>query len=159
VIAEDALHTLVHGYTREAGVRNLEREIASVLRKATRKIGEGARTPIVIEKSQLKDYLGPQRFFSEVAERLDRPGVATGLGWTPAGGDLLFVEATMMPGDSERLILTGMLGDVMSESAQAALSYLKTNADRFGIDPHVFEHRCTCTFPRARFPRTVRPPA
>src|SRR5262249_50219300 len=86
--------------------------------------------------------LGPQRFFSEIVERVDRPGVATGLAWTQAGGgDILFIEATMMPGDEERLILTGMLGDVMRESAPAALSYLRTNAGRFGVDPAIFERR------------------
>jgi ATP-dependent Lon protease len=84
------------------------------------------------------DYLGRPRFFDEVAERTDRPGVATGLAWTPVGGDVLFVEATKMPSDEERLILTGMLGDVMRESAQAALSYVRSNAEELGIDPNAF---------------------
>ena len=84
------------------------------------------------------DYLGRPRFFDEVAERTDRPGVATGLAWTPTGGDVLFVEATMMPSSEERLILTGMLGDVMRESAQAALSYVRSNAEALGIDPDAF---------------------
>jgi ATP-dependent Lon protease len=87
------------------------------------------------------EFLGRPRFFDEVAERTDRPGVATGLAWTPTGGDVLFVEATMMPSTEERLILTGMLGDVMRESAQAALSYVRSNAAELGIDPVVFERK------------------
>jgi ATP-dependent Lon protease len=87
------------------------------------------------------DYLGPQRFFDEAAERIDRPGVATGLAWTPAGGDLLFVEVSILPGDDDRLVLTGMLGDVMRESAHAAVSYLRANGARFGIDARALEHK------------------
>src|SRR5439155_17864951 len=132
--------TIVRDYTREAGVRSLEREISAVLRKSARRIGDGAAPPIEIGRDRVVEALGPQRFFAEMAERIDRPGVATGLAWTQAGaGDILFVEATMMPGRKERLVLTGMLGDVMRESAEAALSYLRTNAARFGIDPAVFE--------------------
>ena len=92
----------------------------------------------MITPENLVDYLGRPRFFDEVAERTDRPGVATGLAWTPTGGDVLFVEATMMPSSEERLILTGMLGDVMRESAQAALSYVRSNAEALGIDPKLF---------------------
>jgi ATP-dependent Lon protease len=91
--------------------------------------------------AQVRGLLGPQRYFDEVAERIDRPGVATGLAWTPTGGDVLFVEATMMPGDKERLVLTGMLGNVMRESAQAALSWLRSHAALLGLDHRDFERR------------------
>lgn len=142
VTMDDAvIQRILREYTREAGVRGLTRAIAAVLRKSARRLSEGATPPIVVRASELRDYLGPQRFFDEVAERIDRPGVATGLAWTQAGGDILFVEATMMPGAEERLVLTGMLGDVMRESAQAALSYLRSNAERFGIDGRAFLER------------------
>jgi ATP-dependent Lon protease len=139
VIDDEAIRRVIRDYTREAGVRSLERQIASIVRKAARRISEGSPTPIVVHAEQIPDYLGRPRFFDEVAERIDRPGIATGLAWTPVGGDVLFVEATMMPGREERLILTGMLGDVMRESAQAALSYLRSNLDRLGISPKGFE--------------------
>jgi ATP-dependent Lon protease len=138
-IDDEALRRIIRDYTRESGVRGLERTLAAVLRKAARRIGEGTKPPIEIKSDQLRDYLGPSRFFDELAERIDRPGVATGLAWTPTGGDILFIEATMMPSREERLILTGMLGDVMRESVQAALSYLRSNAGRLGIDPRAFE--------------------
>jgi ATP-dependent Lon protease len=142
LMIEDAVLTrIVREYTREAGVRNLERNIASIARKAARRIAEGAAPPVVARAQELKAYLGAPRFFNELAERIDRPGVATGLAWTPTGGQILFVEATMMPSQEERLILTGMLGDVMRESAQAALSYLRANAMRLLVDPTVFEGR------------------
>ena len=135
---DEAIRRIIREYTREAGVRSLEREIAAVIRKAARRISEGAATPIRVGAEQVPDYLRRPRFVNEVAERIDRPGVATGLAWTPAGGDVLFVEAAMMPAQEERLVLTGMLGDVMRESAQAALSYLRSNAEHLGVDPHVF---------------------
>jgi ATP-dependent Lon protease len=141
VLDDNALRRVVREYTREVGVRSLERELAAVLRKAVRRIGEGAAAPIAVAGPELPEYLGPQRFFDEVAERIDRPGVATGLAWTPNGGDILFVEAAMMPGREESLILTGMLGSVMRESAQAALSYLRSNAERLGIDPEGFRQK------------------
>ena len=125
-------------YTREAGVRNLERQIATIARKVARDVVEGKGGTGQVTAENVVDYLGRPRFFDEVAERTDRPGVATGLAWTPTGGDVLFVEATMMPSNEERLILTGMLGDVMRESAQAALSYVRSNAEALGIDPAVF---------------------
>src|SRR5205823_2636006 len=105
----DAIRAIIRGYTREAGVRNLEREIAAVARKVARRIAEGRREPVRVTASSVAEYLGRPRFFDEVAERTTRPGVATGLAWTPAGGDVLFVEATMMPSGEERLVLTGML--------------------------------------------------
>jgi ATP-dependent Lon protease len=141
VLDDGAIRKMIREYTREAGVRNLERSIAGVLRKAARRIGEGATTPIAVSSKEIPDFLGRPKFIDEMAERIDRPGVATGLAWTPTGGDVLFVEATMMPARDERLILTGMLGDVMRESAQAALSYLRSNAERLGVDPRGFERK------------------
>jgi len=135
----DALRVIVRGYTREAGVRSLEREIAAVARKVARRIAEGRRDPVRVTVDAVVEYLGRPRFFDEVAERTTRPGVATGLAWTPTGGDVLFVEATMMPSGEERLLLTGMLGDVMRESAQAAVSYVWSNAASLDIDPAIFE--------------------
>ncbi|AKU92016.1 ATP-dependent protease La [Vulgatibacter incomptus] len=138
---DDVLRKVIREYTREAGVRNLERELATILRKSARRIGEGKPTPIAVLPDELHDFLGPRRFFDELAERVDRPGVATGLSWTPAGGQTLFVEATMMPGRKEKLILTGKLGSVLKESAQAALSWLRSNATRLGIEPDIFLRR------------------
>jgi ATP-dependent Lon protease len=135
----DAILRIIRDHTREAGVRNLDREIATVCRKVAREIAEGRTEPVRLTAERVADYLGRPRFFDEVAERTERPGVATGLAWTPTGGDVLFVEATMMPTREEQLILTGMLGDVMRESAQAALSYVRSNAERLGIDPAAFE--------------------
>jgi ATP-dependent Lon protease len=135
----EALRQIVRGYTREAGVRNLEREIARVARKVARRLAEGQTEPVRITPDNLVEYLGRPRFFDEVADRTMRPGVATGLAWTPTGGDVLFVEVTMMPSGEERLILTGMLGDVMRESAQAAVSYVWSNAEALDIDPKLFE--------------------
>ncbi|MCI0545855.1 MAG: endopeptidase La [Candidatus Rokubacteria bacterium] len=135
----EALRQIIRGYTREAGVRNLEREIAAVARKVARRIAEGRPEPVRVTAETVVEYLGRPRFFDEVAERTERPGVATGLAWTPTGGDVLFVEATMMPSSEERLVLTGMLGDVMRESAQAAVSYVWSNAGALDIDPKLFE--------------------
>jgi ATP-dependent Lon protease len=135
-----AILRIVRAYTREAGVRSLERAIATIARKTARRIGEGTAVPVRVSAEQIPDLLGRPRFHDEVAERIDRPGVATGLAWTPAGGDILFVEAAMVPGE-ERLILTGMLGDVMRESAQAAVTFLRSNAWRLGLDQRAFEHR------------------
>jgi ATP-dependent Lon protease len=130
--SDEALRAIVRGYTREAGVRNLDREIASVCRKVAREIAEGRTEPKVVTPDDVVHYLGRQRFIDEVAERTERPGVATGLAWTPTGGDVLFIEATCMPSRNEQLILTGMLGDVMRESAQAALSYIRAYPSSVG---------------------------
>jgi ATP-dependent Lon protease len=135
----EAIRQIVRGYTREAGVRSLDREIAAVARKVARRLAEGQSESVRITADKLVEYLGRPRFFDEVAERTTRPGVATGLAWTPTGGDVLFVEATMMPSTDERLVLTGMLGDVMRESAQAAVSYVWSNAEALDIDPKLFE--------------------
>jgi ATP-dependent Lon protease len=137
--APDAIRQIVRGYTREAGVRSLEREIAAVARKVARRLAEGQTESVQVSVDNLIEYLGRPRFFDEVAERTRRPGVATGLAWTPTGGDVLFVEVTMMPSTEERLVLTGMLGDVMRESAQAAVSYVWSNAEALEIDPKLFE--------------------
>jgi ATP-dependent Lon protease len=133
------LRQIIRDYTREAGVRNLDREIATISRKVAREVAEGRTEPVVVNPEAVTNYLGRPRFFEEVAERTERPGVATGLAWTPTGGDVLFVEATMMPSRDERLIITGMLGDVMRESAQAALSYVRSNAEILEVDPTVLE--------------------
>ncbi len=135
VLDDEILRRIIREYTREAGVRNMEREIATILRKVARRIGEGAKGTITVKDDDLHEYLGPRRFFDEVTERIDRPGIATGLAWTPAGGDIIFVEAAIMPGRKEELILTGMLGDVMRESAQAALSWLRSNSAKVGVEP------------------------
>ena len=137
----EAVRQIVRGYTREAGVRSLEREIAAVARKVARRLAEGHAQAVRITADQVAEYLGRPRFLDEVAERTSRPGVATGLAWTPTGGDVLFVEATMMPSAEDRLVLTGMLGDVMRESAQAAVSYVRSNAETLEVDPEVFEGR------------------
>jgi len=137
-IGEDVLRDVIASYTREAGVRGLERQIGQVLRNAAVRIAEGGAGPIRITKKDVTEILGPSRFESEVAMRVSVPGVATGLAWTPVGGDILFIEATRIPG-SGRLILTGQLGDVMKESAQAALSIVKNRAAALGIDASRFE--------------------
>ncbi len=127
-----ALEAIITGYTREAGVRNLEREIAHACRKAARAVAEGRKRPTAVEPRRLKALLGPRRFEPEVAERRTEPGIATGLAWTPTGGDILFVEATRMPGKG-KLTLTGLLGDVMRESALAALSYVRSKARELAV--------------------------
>ena len=137
----DAIRQIVRGYTSEAGVRGLEREIAAVARKVARRLAEGQQEPVRVTPDLVVEYLGRPRFFDEIAERTTRPGVATGLAWTPTGGDVLFVEATMMPSAEEHLVLTGMLGDVMRESAQAAVSYVRSNADALDIDATIFERK------------------
>jgi ATP-dependent Lon protease len=133
-----ALGDVIQLYTREAGVRSLEREIGKVLRHAAVRIAEGEAGPIRIDREQLVPILGAPAFENEVAMRTSTPGVATGLAWTAVGGDILFIEATKVPGRS-KLILTGQLGEVMRESAQAALSIVKNRASLLGIDPAEFE--------------------
>ena len=132
------LRDIIANYTREAGVRSLEREIGRTLRHAAVQIADGSASHIKITTEDLNDLLGAPRFEGEVAMRVSVPGVATGLAWTPVGGDILFIEATRIPG-SGRLILTGQLGDVMKESAQAALSIVKNRAGALGIDAVRFE--------------------
>jgi ATP-dependent Lon protease len=137
-LSDAALTDIIHHYTREAGVRGLEREIGRAIRHAAVRIAEGESGPIRIGSDDVPAILGPPQFESELAMRTSVPGVATGLAWTPVGGDILFIEATRTPG-SGRLILTGQLGEVMRESAQAALSILKNRAASFAIDPGQFE--------------------
>jgi ATP-dependent Lon protease len=137
----DAIRTLIRSYTREAGVRSLERELGSLCRKVVTKIAEGARKTITITPQLVRDYLGPQKYYrmEEIASRTSMPGVATGLSWTPTGGDVLFIEATRMPG-KKGFQLSGQLGEVMQESAKAALSYVRSRARKLGIDPEFFEN-------------------
>jgi ATP-dependent Lon protease len=137
-IGDDALATIVDDYTREAGVRNLEREIGNVFRSVAVRVAEGGASKVAIDRDDLAGILGPRRFEAEVAMRRGVPGVATGLAWTPVGGDILFIEATRMPGGG-KLILTGQLGEVMKESAQAALSLVKARAQPLGIAPELLE--------------------
>jgi ATP-dependent Lon protease len=137
-ITDAALLAIIHDYTREAGVRNLEREIGNVLRSVAVRIAEGTVQATVIDEGDLHAILGARKFEAEVAMRSSVPGVATGLAWTPVGGDILFVEAARMPG-SGKLILTGQLGDVMKESAQAALSLVKARAQQLGVAPEALE--------------------
>ncbi|HEV7757408.1 MAG TPA: endopeptidase La, partial [Acidimicrobiales bacterium] len=140
VVTDDALAEVVNGYTREAGVRSLERQIGKLLRKTATQVAAGKATPITVDRDQVTGLLGRRRFHDETAARVAVPGVATGLAVTGAGGDVLFVEATSMPGESG-LTVTGQLGDVMKESAQIALSYVRSRAARLGIDPAAFENR------------------
>ena len=137
-ITDEALTHIIRDYTREAGVRNLEREIGRVFRHAAMRIAENAVETVRIDEPDLHAILGPAQFESEVAARTSVPGVATGLAWTPVGGDILFIEASRAPGKGN-LILTGQLGDVMKESAQAALSLIKSRAPSLALDPKAFE--------------------
>jgi ATP-dependent Lon protease len=137
-LTDDALRAIIDGYTREAGCRNLEREIGAVLRHLAVRVAQGEAGPHRIDAGDLPAILGPARFDSELAMRTSMPGVATGLAWTPVGGDILFIEASRSPGNG-KLILTGQLGEVMKESVQAALSLLKSRATALGIDPASFD--------------------
>jgi ATP-dependent Lon protease len=134
---EAAIAGIISDYTREAGVRNVEREIARILRKVARRIAENGRKnrKIKITPRSLSQYLGPRRFYSEVTRGKDQVGIATGLAVTEAGGEILFVEVTLIPGGKGNLILTGRLGDVMQESARAALTYAATRSQKFGVAP------------------------
>ncbi len=163
VVSAGALRTIIGDYTREAGVRNLERNIGTVLRKVTKRLAEGAATlpnwqgdtvtpdlgaqspeplvilaPVVVDADFVRASLGRQRFYNEAKERIDQPGVATGLVWTPVGGDIIFVEATAVEGNKE-LKITGQLGEVMKESAETALTYVRSRSRDLGIDPKFFD--------------------
>ncbi len=129
---KEVLASMVESYTREAGVRNLERELASVIRGLAVKVASGEILPGEVKAEELDDYLGPPKAYPEIAERLDEPGVATGLAWTPVGGEILFIEVTQMSGKGN-LVLTGQLGNVMKESAQAALSYIRSHTGELGV--------------------------
>ena len=138
-ITDEALREIIDGYTRESGVRQLERTIASVVRGVAKKIAMGEIESAHVDVGDLKEYLGARKYFSEVAERTEEPGVATGLAWTPVGGDILFIEASAARGNG-RLILTGQLGDVMKESAQLAYFYVKAHAEELGIPLDAFRY-------------------
>jgi len=141
-VTDEALQEIIGRYTREAGVRNLERRMADICRGVAVKVASATEEApferVVLSKEDLHDYLGPERYTYEVAERTRDPGVATGLAWTASGGDILFIEATRMPGRGE-LILTGQLGDVMKESARAAMSFIRSRLDEYGISPELFK--------------------
>jgi ATP-dependent Lon protease len=139
-LTEDAVRVVITEYTREAGVRNLERQLGTIARKvaarvATRPADGPPLVKTVVDRAEVDDFLGPARFKKEVAFRTSRPGVATGLAWTEAGGDVLFIEATLLPGGNQNIILTGQLGNVMQESARAALSHIRARAAELGISP------------------------
>jgi ATP-dependent Lon protease len=137
-ITEAAMRRVVADYTREAGLRNLEREVASLCRGVAREVAEGLTTRKVLDAEDIPGYLGPAKFFRETALEHPEPGIATGLAWTPTGGDILFIEALKMPGNS-RLKLTGQLGEVMQESAEAALSYIRARAPYIGVSEDFFK--------------------
>jgi ATP-dependent Lon protease len=138
VFEDDAIRRVIADYTREAGLRNLEREIAAICRKVARRHAEGQKKPTTIKAARVPEALGPPRYFREVADRTGLPGVATGLAWTPSGGEILFIEATGMPGRGG-LTLTGLLGESMRESAQAAMSYLRSHGAALGVDAAWFK--------------------
>jgi ATP-dependent Lon protease len=154
-ITDKALRLIIREYTREAGVRNLERRLADVLRKAARQIAEGKRRAkkLRIDEKRVRVSLGPRRYEGEVRKRTSEPGVATGLAFTAVGGDILFFEATAYPGKG-RLTITGQLGDVMQESAQAALSWVRAHAEALGLEPDWFrEHDIHLHVPAGAVPK------
>ncbi|HEY1636780.1 MAG TPA: endopeptidase La [Acidimicrobiales bacterium] len=151
-VTEDALRAVVSDYTREAGVRSLERELGKLLRKVATAIASDSRsTPVVVDGGDVATYLGRPRFFAEAAERTSVPGVATGLAVTGAGGDVLFIEASSMEG--EGLVLTGQLGDVMKESVEIALSYVRSHADALGVSPDATKRRFHVHVPAGAVPK------
>jgi ATP-dependent Lon protease len=153
VIADKALRAIINGYTREAGLRNLEREVAGISRKVARRVAEGKAEPVRINPPQLSKYLGPVKVLPDEVLKKDAVGTATGLAWTATGGDVLFIEATTMKGRG-RLTLTGQLGDVMKESAQAALSYTRSRARQFGIKDDFFgSHDIHVHIPEGAIPK------
>jgi ATP-dependent Lon protease len=136
---EDAMFELIDSYTREAGVRNLEREVSAVIRGiAVKVVSDEVQGAVTVDAKAVNEFLGPQRFLPEMSERTAEPGVATGLAWTPVGGEIMFVECSRMPGKGG-LMLTGQLGDVMKESAQAAMSYVKSHLEVLGLDRDIFK--------------------
>jgi ATP-dependent Lon protease len=141
-ITDEAMRAIISEYTREAGVRNLERQIGTIARKIAAKVATGEVSgDQTVEASQLEDFLGPPKFRREASFRTSRPGVATGVAWTETGGDVLFVEASLLPGGRGNIILTGQLGEVMQESARAAVSHIRANARQLGIDPDFLDKR------------------
>lgn len=138
-LSDDGIERIIDQYTRESGVRNLERQIAGVCRGVAAKVASGDTDPFTVEADDIEEYLGKRKFFSDAAERTTVPGVATGLAWTPYGGDILFIEASVSKG-SGKINITGQLGDVMKESAMLAVSYLRAHADKFGIPEEAFKY-------------------
>lgn len=151
-IDTEGLTQVVRDYTREAGVRGLDRKLATLHRKVARKIVEGEVKSLTLSPKRLGDLLGPPTYYPELAERVDQPGVAIGLAWTAVGGEILFIEATKMPG-KRSLKLTGSLGDVMKESAEAAMSWLRTRAADYGITPEAFDHEFHLHVPAGAIPK------
>jgi len=152
-ITRSAIKKIISEYTREAGVRNVEREIGGICRSLARRIAEGKTGNFSVRAEKLAEHIGLPKFSSDILERTGVPGVATGMAWTPAGGDILFVEATMMPGQKS-LVLTGQLGDVMKESAQAALSYVRSKAKNLGISEDFFsDHDLHIHVPAGAIPK------
>lgn len=137
-LTDKALHKIISSFTREAGVRNLERQIASICRRVAKDVASGKIESAKVTEGEVNEILGPIKFYSDVAERIDEPGIATGLSWTPMGGDILFIEANKMKGKGG-LVLTGKLGDVMKESAQAALSYIRARASEFDLKESFYD--------------------
>ena len=135
---DSGIKLLVESYTREAGVRNLERQIANVCRKVATEIAKGKIKSVTITSKNVEKFIGPKKFLPEIAERNMKPGIVVGLAWTAFGGDILFIEATKMPGKGN-LKLTGKLGDVMKESVQAAMSYVRANAEKYGINENFYK--------------------
>jgi ATP-dependent Lon protease len=140
-IVDEALRNIIREYTREAGVRNLERLIGAVARKIAARVATGQAADTTVDPEELESYLGPARFKRDVSFRTSRPGVATGVAWTESGGDVLFIEASLLPGGRGQFILTGQLGEVMQESARAAVSHLRANAKELGIQANFLEGR------------------
>ena len=142
ILVDEALRAVISEYTREAGVRNLERLIGTIARKIAARVAMGTGAAITtVEGGELETYLGPARFKREVAFRTSRPGVATGVAWTESGGDVLFIEASLLPGGRGQFILTGQLGEVMQESARAAVSHIRANARELGVEPNFLEQK------------------
>lgn len=137
-ITDEALRFMILHYTREAGVRNFERKIATVLRKVAKKVAEGEKEKIIVKETDVQKYLGPIKFLASMIEKKDEIGMSTGLAWTEAGGDILFIEVALMPGKGQ-LILTGQLGDVMKESCQAAMSYIRAKANKMGLPEKFYQ--------------------
>lgn len=151
-IGDETINRVIDEYTREAGVRNLERELGTLCRKSARSIAEGETDPIDLTADNLANYLGPPKFYSEVADRKEEVGTATGLSVTPAGGEILFIEVTRMVGEG-KLTLTGQIGDVMQESAKAALSYIKSQAEELHFDPDFWNSDIHIHVPAGAIPK------
>lgn len=135
---DETILRIIREHTSEAGVRGLEQQISKIARKVARRVVQSKRGAGTVKARQLDDFLGPQKYFQDMAERTDQPGIAVGLAWTPVGGDILFIEATRMPGD-RKFKITGQLGDVMRESAETALAWIRSNAVGLGVDPTTFK--------------------